>query len=70
MITARELFEKWTAAVFPGHESELEFRSFRPYTATVYYVDKENRACMITVDQMANEIRLAEEAAESGKSLK
>lgn len=70
MTSARELFEKWKAAVFPGYESELEFRSFRPYTATVYYVDKENHACMITVDQMASEIRLAEEAAESGKSLR
>jgi hypothetical protein len=68
VITARELFEKWKAAAFPGEPSELEFRSFRPFTATVYYVDKENRSCMITVDQMASDIRLAEEAAESGKN--
>ena len=46
----------------------LEFRGFRPFTATVYYVDRENRSCMITVDQMASDIRLAEEAAESGKN--
>lgn len=68
MITARELFEKWKAALFPGSQSALEFRSFRPFTATVYYVDEENRSCMITVDQMASDIRLAEEAAESGKN--
>ena len=68
MITASELFEKWKAALFPGNQSELAFRSFRPFTATVYYVDKENRSCMITVDQMASDIRLAEEAAESGKN--
>ncbi len=67
MITARELFKKWKAAVFPGRQSVLEFRGFRPFTATVYYVDRENRSCMITVDQMASDIRLAEEAAESGK---
>lgn len=70
VITASELFKKWKAAVFPGQESELEFRGFRPHTATVCYVDKENGACMITVDQMASEIRLAEEAAESGKNLR
>ena len=42
----------------PRTGSELEFRSFRPYSATVYYVDRENGARMITVDQMASEIRL------------
>ena len=67
MITARELFEKWKAAVFLERQSVLEFRGFRPFTATVYYVDRENRSCMITVDQMASDIRLAEEAAESGE---
>ena len=67
MITAKQLFEQWKAAVFPGKESELEFRSFRPSTATVYYVDEENYSCMITVVQMASEIRLAEEVAESAK---
>lgn len=68
MITARELFEKWKAGIFPGKQSELEFRGLRPFTATVYYVDKENRSCMITVDQMASDIRLAEEATESSKN--
>jgi hypothetical protein len=67
VITARELFEKWKAAVFLGRQSVLEFRGCRPFTATVYYVDRENRSCMITVDQMASDIRLAEEAAESGE---
>lgn len=70
IFTAKKLFEKWKAAVFPGLESDLEFRGFRPYTATVYYVDKENRSCIITVDQMASEIRLAEEAAECAKNSK
>jgi len=68
VITARELFEKWEAAVSPGKQSELEFRSFPPFTATVCDVDKENRSCMTTVDQMASEMRIAEEAAESGKN--
>ena len=70
VITASELFKKWKAAVFRGQESELEFRGFRPNTAAVYYVDKENGACMITLDQMASEIRLAEEAVKSAKNLR
>jgi hypothetical protein len=31
---------------------------------TVYYFDKENRSCMITAEEMASAIRLAEEAAD------
>jgi hypothetical protein len=60
-------------AVFPGQESELEFRNFRSAEATVYYMAKRpgaNRSGKITVDQMANEIRIAEEAKGRDKDSK
>jgi hypothetical protein len=67
-MTARELFDKWKGAVFPGQESELEFRNFRPGNDTVHYVDRRagtgERSCMITTGQMDAQIKVAQAAEE------
>ena len=63
MIT-RELFEEWKSRPVSRQESALQ--SAVPVHGDSLITSTESTG-MIAVDQMASEIRLAEETAESGK---
>jgi len=65
-VITRELFEEWKKPpCFPtGISVSVRSSGSR---RRFDYVDRESRTGMIAVDQMASEIRLAEQTAESGK---